>query len=278
MVVNPQIFYSLLITVVAVCVIGCTSQSDDVQQTQDSIVMPPVETSLANSSFLGSMRDNGAYGFGTPNNGGKAGISVSGFGEVLVKPDVAKVYLGVESTETTVQKARQSAGNAMAKILRVAKAYNVADKDIQTTSFRIAPKYSWNEKQILIGYVVSNQVTVVLRNLDDIGHIIDQSTNAVGDLARINGVEFLVENREIYENSAREAAVRNALDKAAQYARLTGVVLGPPLMIEETSLPYGNPYSPMLRAEAFGDIAGSTPISEGESSVSAVVAIVFGIR
>ena len=99
-----------------------------------------------------------------------------------------------------------------------------------------------------------------------------------GDLVRINGLEFLVADRDSYEQLAREAAVQDALDKALQYARLTGVTLGPPLVIEESGLPYGGSYTPMLRSEALAGMGANTPISEGQSSVSAAVDIIFAIQ
>ena len=105
----------------------------------------------------------------------------------------------------------------------------------QTRSFNISPRYEFPEvfeegirtrKQVLIGYSVSNSASVKIRDLDAAGSIIDEVAEAGGDLIRINGISFTVEDPKPFTRDLREAAVKDAIDKASHLASLAGVSLG----------------------------------------------------
>ena len=78
----------------------------------------------------------------------------------------------------------------------------------------------------LTGYSVSNQATVKIRNLDDVGTIIDQGTEAAGNLVRINGISFNIEDPQPLRDEARADAVSDMKRKATMLAELSGVKLG----------------------------------------------------
>ena len=72
---------------------------------------------------------------------------------------------------------------------------------------------------------------------------------------------------------ARDAAVKDAIDRAQLYAKSAGVSLGRIMTISEggTVMP-----RPMFRAMAAADM--STPIAAGEETVSAQVSVTFEIK
>ena len=220
----------------------------------------------------------------------QAGISVTGEGIISLEPDLALLNIGVESMSDTVGEARGQAAQAMDTVLAALKDRGVEDKDIQTRFFNIWPRYEWMEviedgqrsgKQVLVGYTVSNSASVKIRDLDAVGDIIDEVATAGGDLIRINGISFTVENPKPFMTALREAAVNDALAKAQHFAALTGVSLGRLVFITE----FGGG-SPVVRD--FGDMerfavaaaapAPGTSISGGELDLRLSVQAVFDIQ
>ena len=173
------------------------------------------------------------------------GIWVTGMGEVTAIPDVAIISLGVEARATTVAEAQAQAAEAMDAVMDVLNDYGVASKDIKTQYYSIYPVRRWDDgKETLIGYRVSNTVTVKIRKIEDTGGIIDAVTSAGGDYTRINGISFTVDDPDAYKVEAREEAMADAKAKAEQLAQLAGVTLGKPTYIAESGS-----YMPMLYRE-----------------------------
>ena len=81
-------------------------------------------------------------------------------------------------------------------------------------------------EQVVTGYVVSQQLTAKVRDLDSTGELIDQLVEAGGDLTRINGISFTIEDPTPLLEQAREMAIEDLLDRAGQMANAAGVQLG----------------------------------------------------
>ena len=206
------------------------------------------------------------------------GLSVSGTGEVNVKPDISVVTLGVEAEAKTVADAQQQANQAMSAVMTALTTSGIADKDVQTTNFSIQPVWNYNagingnSQRTLEGYQVSNIVNVTIRNVDNTGTIIDAVTVAGGDLTRVDNISFTVENPEPYNDQARELAIKNAIAKAQQMASLAGVSLGKLLYVSESG---GSVQAPIAYKEAAGS---STSISSGQLEISLSVQVVYAIE
>lgn len=203
------------------------------------------------------------------------GISVSGQGKVSAAPDIAILSLGVQDTQATVAVAQANASDAMNKVVSALTGNGVANKDIQTQRFSIQVLTRYDDKtqsNVILGYQVTNIVTAKIRALDKVGTIIDAVAVAGGDLTRIDGISFSVENPTSLTNQAREQAMADAKAKAEQMARLAGVTLGKPTFISE-SVAYPVP-SPISR---IGAPTAETSISPGEIDISATVQINYAI-
>ena len=235
---------------------------------------------------------------------GPSGIWVNGNGKASSAPDIAVVSLGVESVEDTAATARANAASAMRKVTAALTRANVPSADIQTRYFNISPRYQgvevercdsedgsdnegaqekaskescymvWENR--LIGYSVSNQATVKIRNLDNVGSIIDTVAEAAGNLVRINGISFSIDDPQELQDEARADAVADMQRRAEMLAELSGVKLGRLVYITEGST-YIPPQQPLYaRAEAaFASADSATSISPGELDISATVQGVF---
>ena len=207
------------------------------------------------------------------------GIWVNGSGKVTAVPDIATLRLGIEAQEATVAQAQAQATSAMDKVMTSLTSNGVAKKDIQTQNFNISKVSRYDEKtqqEVVIGYRVTNVVSAKIRDTSKAGSIIDDVAVAGGDLTRIDGIDFSVEDPSAYYEDARELAMADAKAKAKQLADLAGVSLGKATYITENS------YSPRIALPvAFEMKAGGgaeTPISPGETEITTTVQVTFAIK
>ena len=213
-------------------------------------------------------------------NNQQQGIWVSGEGKVTAVPDVATLSLGIESQEATVAEAQANAAEAMDNVMKALKDEGVNDKDIQTRSFYIRKVTRWdndNQREIILGYRVSNMVTAKIRDVANAGTVIDAVAAAGGDLTRINNIGFTVDDPTPYYEQAREKAVAEAAAKAKKLADTAGVKLGKPTYISESSYMPGPIYRADMIPMAEAAPPMETPISPGELEITTNVQIAYAI-
>ena len=212
-------------------------------------------------------------------SGQQTGIWVNGQGKITAVPDVAMINVGVDSQATTVAAAQAAAITAMDEVMAALKDQGVAEEDIQTQYFSIQEVTRWDpEKQesVTTGYRVTNTVTAKIREIQKAGDVIDAVAAAGGDLTRISGISFTIDDPTDYYAQAREKAVADAKAKAEQMASLTGVKLGRVTYVSESSyVP-----SPIYRNDLLTMEAGAptTPISAGEMDITTTVQIAYAIE
>ena len=213
-------------------------------------------------------------------NSQQEGIWVSGRGEVSAVPDIATLRVGIEAQEATVAEAQSRAVEAMDRVMAALTGNGVAEKDIQTQYFNINQATRWDnvkQQEVVLGYRVTNMVTAKIREMDKVGTIIDAAAVSGGDLTRINGIGFSVDDPSAYYEEARLKAVADAKAKAEQLADLAGVKLGKPTYISEGAQAPPPIYRQDVYAKAAGAPAVETPISPGEIEISLDVQISYAI-
>jgi uncharacterized protein len=216
-------------------------------------------------------------------NSQPTGISVNGQGKVTVTPDIATVSLGVSAQASTVAEAQSKASTAMDKVMAALTSNGIAKNDIRTQYFNIQQMTRWddkNQQSVPTGYMVSNMITVKVRNMDKTGALIDAVAEAGGDNTRVNNISFSVEKPEQYYAQAREKAVEDAKARATQLASLAGVTLGKATYISESSYTPNTPYMESYKSVNMG-AGGSTPsttISPGETDITMNVQITYAIQ
>jgi uncharacterized protein len=202
------------------------------------------------------------------------GIRVIGEGHADGAPDIAIFRVGVEARRPSVGEARETAANAQRALLEALASAGVSQSDVRTAQLTVAPDYEYSETgRRLLGYVVTNTVEVKVRDLDRLEGAIDGALAAGGDLARLEGLSFEVDDPADLEARARAAAIENARHEAEQIASALGVSLGEPIAIEEISASAPSPV--MMRMEQAQD---STPIEPGSSRVTAQVRVRWAIN
>ena len=125
-------------------------------------------------------------------------IRVTGVGQVKAPPDMATIYTGVVTQASDAELALAANNSAMRQIMRVLTEQQVAKKDIQTSSFNVSPEYERPPRggrptQKIIGYRVTNQVQVHVRNLPNLGEVLDALVSAGSN--RVSGISFGIDDR-----------------------------------------------------------------------------------
>jgi len=201
------------------------------------------------------------------------GIWVNGQGKVSVSPDVAVIALGVQAQDITVASAQKIAADAMNNIIVALNSNGIADRDIQTHqySIQVVTKYDDSQQRdVVIGYLVTNAVTAKVRTLESVGAVIDAASAAGGDFVRIDGLSFSIEDPTQLNAQAREKAIIDAKIKAEQIAKLSETKLGKPTFISESVT---QPTPVPVKAGT----SGGTPISPGQLDIVASVQVVYQI-
>jgi uncharacterized protein YggE len=160
----------------------------------------------------------------------------------------------------------------MLAIIAALKDAGIAGNDIQTSLLAIRPVYTTQEPRTepkLSGYSVSNHVSVTIRNIGNVGDVLDRAI-AVG-ATDVGNISFMVSDASKALDRAREAAIADARRKAEIYANASGVQLGRVEWItEDTS---SGPPVPMMAR----DVAAPVPIESGENTLRVRVTVGFDI-
>jgi uncharacterized protein len=205
-------------------------------------------------------------------------ISLSGHGEVRMAPDLAVVTVGVMSSAATAREALDANTKAMEAVMASLKEASIETRDIQTASFSVNPRYDYGQNNAqppkVIGYDVSNNVTITVRKLDSLGAILDQVVSSGSN--QINGVMFQVDKPEAATDEARKLAVADAMRKANIITVASGVTLGQIISLSERG-DY-QPPQPVFKSMRAEVAAADVPIAQGEQVLTVDVNITWEIK
>jgi uncharacterized protein len=199
-------------------------------------------------------------------------LTTTGTASVTRVPDVARVSVGIGVTKSTVRLARDAAGRSMKAIIAGIKALGIDEKDIKTSSIDLSPQYGNGATPRIVGYRMSEQLQITVRDLDKAGDVIDTAT-AKG-ATEVGGLWFDVDDPASATDDARAAAIAQARTSAQKMATAAGVTLGAVVSISETSVATPGPY---YYGPAARDAAALTPVQRGTQDVQATVTVVFAI-
>ena len=198
-------------------------------------------------------------------------ITVAARGAVSTRPDTATVSLGVAVLAKTAGDALRLAAERAATLIETVKSAGVADDDIQTSGLSLYPQYADQNRKV-IGYNVSNNVTVRVRQIDNVGAVVDAAARDVGDEITIGGIAFSIEDDEAAVEQARAAAMADARHRADQYSAAAGGTTGPIVAIDET---VDRGFQPLPGGPRKMALAAATPIQAGTQDVVVNVSVTF---
>jgi uncharacterized protein len=220
---------------------------------------------------------------GTDIAAGHTLLTLSAEGRVARAPDLAVFTAGVTSQGKTAAEALAANSADMNRVIAALKKAGIADKDIQTSNLNLNPIYApqrtlpngevFPAQPQIIGYMVSNQVTVRQRDLRGFGRVLD--TLVAAGANQINGPSFELDQPDLATDEARSIAMKKARARAELYANAAGL-----RVVRIISIAESGGYSPqpmMVNARmAMADMGGApTPVAAGEVSMNIQLNVTF---
>lgn len=203
-------------------------------------------------------------------------ITVNGFGKVTGNNDIAVTSIGYSDTDKDVAKAQADNKKVMDKVMSALLALGIDQKDLQT-DYRIYPdyKYTQDKGQELIGYRVSQTITIKIRDLSKINAVL--SLPGEYGATEVGGLSFTIDDPENLKEQAKDKALTDAKTKAQKLAGDLGIRLGKVVSYND----YGGPapYEYKVYAGAAGGMGGGGPdvVAPGTNDITMNVSIVYEI-
>jgi len=222
-------------------------------------------------------------------------ITVSGHGEVNAVPDISTVSFTVESGKATQKESSDEVNTKVKQVLEFLKSSDISEKDIKTEGYNSYPKYSnptpcpvyYNASGIvppciqaeskIVGYTVSQSVTVKIRKVDDTSKVID-GINKIG-VTNMSGPTLSIDDEDGLKAEARKEAINDAKTKAKILAKDLGVHLGKLSSFNENSNYYPMyAGASMMMKDSLSSAAVPSEIPKGENTITSEVTITYEIR
>jgi len=220
-------------------------------------------------------------------------ITLSGHGEVTAVPDIASVYFIVESSKATQVASSDEVNTKTKTIVDFLKSSGVADNDIKTEGYNSYPKYSnptpcplyitqggmmppcRESESTIVGYVVSQNVSVKIRKVDDASKIID-GINKIG-VTNMSGPNLAIDHEDGLKAQARKQAIADAKSKAESLANDLGVSLGRVANFSESGN-YPMMYAGKTMMADSASVPVPTQIPIGENTITSDVTVTYEIK
>jgi uncharacterized protein YggE len=226
-------------------------------------------------------------------------LSLSAEGRSNRIPDLAVFSAGVVTHGTTAAEALGNNSRQMDRVVAALKRSGIADRDIQTSSISLSPRWSNPEAEAqrlaretrqpyvaatepprIIGYEARNSVQVRVRRLGEMGKIID--TLVAAGANEVNGPSFTLEDQNAALDEARAEAVAVGRQRAEIYARAAGM-----RVVRLLSMSEGGGYYPVQQIFVTGAMRGGggppppppppAPVSPGELTLGLSLSMQFEI-
>ena len=225
-------------------------------------------------------------------------LSITAEGRSLRTHDLAVFSAGVVSQGKTAAEAMADNSRRMEAVITALKRSGIAQRDIQTSSISLQPRYSNPELEAqivarqtrqpyvpptnpnpprIIGYEARNSVQVRVRKLGEMGQVID--TLIASGANQVDGPSFTLDEQQAALNEARAQAVANGRARAELYARASGLRVGRIISMSEGGGYY--PAQEIFVTASRVSAAGAppppppTPVAPGELALGVSLSMQF---
>ena len=232
-----------------------------------TLLFLPIAATLVTSAFAQQARESSP-----------PVLIVSGNAQAEATPDEATVRLGIVRQETTAQAAQDQANRVAQAILSEIAKLGIPATQIRTSRLTLTPVYApgprsdSREAPRIASYSASNQVSIEVTNLTQIGPIIDAGLRAGSN--QVDGILFRLKDDLPLREQALKKAVAEARRKAETMAEALNVrILGIQEVSETGSsvIPRGEGGFVTMAARE----TAPTPVSPGQVEVNASVTVKY---
>lgn len=207
-------------------------------------------------------------------------VSVTGTGEVEALPDAAYINMAIEARHRKLETAQAEVDEKAAAFLKLVDQLKIARQFVQTTGKNVHPEYQWDEKtrrQHLIGYFVSRQLQVDLRELDKLGPLLHRSVEL--GVNQVSSPQMRATREPELRQMALARAAQNAGENASALANALGARLG---KVRQISAQHDYQPQPVYRMAAMkmeaADMAAEQSYEAGQIKLTATVNATFDLE
>ncbi|MDR2807455.1 MAG: SIMPL domain-containing protein [Spirochaetaceae bacterium] len=222
--------------------------------------------------FLGCAKDNK-----------QSTISVIGLGSVLAQPDTLQLSISLSNVAPTIREAHEKVALMVRRALEILKEEGIEEKNTATSSLRFNQEYEWQDnKRILIGRRAEQTITFSINDIQKDNakapRLLDKMTEI--DSIVLNEISFSIKDtRDLFIRS-RELAYQKAMEKALQYAQLSGLSIVKTSSITEMGSPQvpvmsNSLYNQAAAQSAAADLSGTTVLPTGELEITSQILVEF---
>ena len=197
-------------------------------------------------------------------------VYVGADGKFDSAPDTAQIQFNVSVQDETSQAAFQRASKNVEQVRQVLRNNGIDPKAATIGFLSVQPVYEWKPKQRVIGYRVTTDVTLKLKDFAKVGPITQQLADA--NVSETQTLNYMLENMDEAKNKAVEDAYRRARNSADTLARAAGRSVGE---LSYASIDtFENPRMPMPHmARAMSAMANAAPPAPTEEFTPQMVTV-----
>jgi hypothetical protein len=151
-------------------------------------------------------------------------VFVGADGKFEATPDTAQIQFSVSVQDETSQAAFQRGSKNVEQVRQVLRNNGIEPKAATIGFLSVQPVYEWKPKQRVIGYRVTTDVTLKLKDFAKVAAITQQLADA--NVSETQTLNYILENIDEAKNKAVEDAYRRARNSADTLARSAGRSVG----------------------------------------------------
>jgi uncharacterized protein YggE len=207
-------------------------------------------------------------------------IAVKGAAEIEVTPDIVTVSYAVVKMAPQVAAAKSYVDSASSDTIRAAIAQGVKEEDISSSNLDIRRELRYDDKenkQVLVGYTVTRNITLTLRKIDNFNKLLQALVDA--KLDEIQNIQPGISTLPKLKAEALKAATDDAKQKADLLAGQFQGKRGEPIEINEERIDNIFPVREMamMKGRGAAPAEDTYEFKPGKIKVSADVFIKFAL-
>ena len=206
-------------------------------------------------------------------------VTVEGNAQISVAPDRASLNLSVELDGRDLSAMTKRVAEATNAFLKLTDDLNIKRNDVMTSGVNINPRYRYENKtgrRIFDGYNISRSIQVDLKDINQLGSIIERST--VQGINNIAAPIFRASQEDQIIQNLHTLAVQDAIKRAEALIEPLNASVGKALKIDASSIQSISPPMMEMRALDMNSSLAEQSYSVGQISYSQSVLATFEIE
>jgi uncharacterized protein len=197
-------------------------------------------------------------------------VRATGEAVITVKPDEAKLDIGVVTQATTAEAAASQNATQSRAVLDKLRGVLGPKADIRTISYSVNPNYQYPReggKPTINGYTATNTVEITTDNLAEVGKVIDAATQ--GGANQVQRLQYGLHDEKPARAQALRLAAIEARSNAEAMAAALGLKAGKVILLEQGTPEVIRPRMTAMAAQ----VAAPTPVEAGTIEIHASVTV-----